>query len=240
MRTAYRGITGRISQLEKGEHPEFKNKCIAFEQEKHSAVKQAERRKQDQIDNINSLFDFELKAGDDVYNHKVKEQKERMLEEWKQKLKRARDESEGNPWLTASAWPRDNCAVKQPKKMMRNQRVLLEPLVLGYSRQLPDDDIMKDLRAIHNDWKQHASKFSAASSYEVKVFVKNGQLYYKDLVLEKGHTLWCFQRLLKKTCTASSRVSTPQKFSLRWRVGKRIAFTSKTCATGVAQCTYER
>eukprot|EP00937_MAST-01D_sp_MAST-1D-sp2_P007836 g7836.t1 len=62
----------------------------------------------------------------------------------------------------------------------------------GLARMLPDDDIMKDLRAIHNDWKQHASKYSASSSHEVKVFVRNGQLFVNDLVLEKGHHVAVF------------------------------------------------
>ena len=188
-------LQAEISQLEKGEHPDFKNKCIAFEQEKHSAVKQAERRKQDQIDNISSLFDFELKAGEDVFNHKVKEQQERMLEEWKQKLKRAQDESEGKPVVDGERMATRQLRSKTTKEddaKPKKRGPAGATGVLGYSRQLPDDDIMKDLRAIHNDWKQHASKFSAASSYEVKVFVKNGQLYYKDLVLEKGHHVVVF------------------------------------------------
>ena len=90
-------LTAEIAQIESGEHAEFQNKCCIFEQEKHTALQQAEQTKKDKLANIESLFEYEIQASEDIYQGKMKEQKKRMLEEWRARLKKAEDEAEGKP-----------------------------------------------------------------------------------------------------------------------------------------------
>ena len=78
-----------------GTHTEFLNKCSLFEQEKHNLLQQAEQNKQRQLANITSLFEYEVKAAEDIFQGKLREQKERMAADWSGKIKRAEDDRDG-------------------------------------------------------------------------------------------------------------------------------------------------
>ena len=89
--------TGHVA----GKHTEFLNKCSLFEQEKHNLLQQAEQNKQRAIANITSLFEYEVKAADDIFQAKLREQKERMGADWALKIKRAEDDRDGKPVVDA-------------------------------------------------------------------------------------------------------------------------------------------
>jgi hypothetical protein len=188
----------RLSFFRAGTHTEFLNKCSLFEQEKHNLLQQAEQNKQRQLDNITSLFEYEVKAAEDIFQGKLREQKERMAADWSGKIKRAEDDRDGKAvtdveriatrQLRSKSSKSDGHGGHAPRKAGPSGAISA-----SYNRVLAEEEVMKDMRAIHKDWKLNASKYSASSHYEVRTLAKNGQLFYKDLPpLEKGHHVSVF------------------------------------------------
>jgi len=182
-----------------GTHTEFLNKCSLFEQEKHNLLQQAEQNKQRQLANITSLFEYEVKAAEDIFQGKLREQKERMAADWSGKIKRAEDDRDGKAvtdveriatrQLRSKSSKSDGHGGHAPGRKAGPSGATSA----SYNRVLAEEEVMKDMRAIHKDWKLNASKYSASSHYEVRTLAKNGQLFYKDLPpLEKGHHVSVF------------------------------------------------
>ncbi|PRP82638.1 suppressor of defective silencing 3-like [Planoprotostelium fungivorum] len=167
-----------LDTLKNGTHQGFLKKCQELEEQQRQRLWAAERWRDYQIENINSIFAAEKQQGEDEYDNEKKSLQEKMINTVQEKKKKLLDEKttaeEKNVNARTSQRKRNGKELKDGGSIKRK----LNPPHILYT--LREDEIKEDLAIIH---KGHPYKNKAA---QADVYAERGKLFLEGNSFEKG------------------------------------------------------
>lgn len=186
-------------EIEDGTHPEWVRKSDALQRVKDRRIFAAERFKQMQIDNIQGLYEYEVREAEASFKASVDDLRGKLVEAMEARIKKLEDDRDrvlkqleklGQSRVLRSKYekrPEERGAEKEPTTQPKAAEDVVQATV---SMFLSEAEIKDDLKRITTDLADRAKQYyDAASEPLVDVFVEDNCLHYQEHCLLKGESV---------------------------------------------------